>query len=149
MSLLRRFTAAGTLSGLLLSGSAGCDFAGDSKEQKSSWQEPGAYTYTLESTEGHRALLGKYRIAVRDRHVAEAEGFDEYSRRVVTKMPQIVPTLGDLLREVEQVRNRNADTAEVTYAADGHPTQIVWDLDKDAVDDEAKYVITAYEQVDQ
>lgn len=45
---------------------------------------------------------------------------------------------------MEQARRDNADTAEAEYAPDGHPERISLDWDKDAVDDEALYVISAY-----
>ncbi len=37
------------------------------------------------------------------------------------------------------------DTAEAAYAADGHPVRIPLDWEKNAIDDEARYVINAYE----
>jgi len=55
-----------------------------------------------------------------------------------------VPTIGELLDELEQARRDNADTAEAEYAPDGHPERISLDWDENAVDDEALYVISAY-----
>lgn len=120
--------------------------ASDRPGQKSSWQEPNSYTYTLESSDGERALLGKYRITVRDRRVAQAEGLDEYAKRIVAKLPDTVPTIGDLLQQLEQVRRTNGDLAEIEYAPDGHPRRIALDANKQAIDDEATYVISEYEQ---
>jgi len=150
MSLSRRITAAAALSGLALSGTAGCGAIGfDAPGQNSFWQEPNSYAYTLEAGGGERALLGKYRITVRDRKVAEAEGLDDYADRIVAEMPDIVPTIGDLLPQLEQVRRGRGDTADVEYAEDGHPRRIVLDPIKDAIDDEATYVITDYKQLHQ
>ncbi|GAA2389283.1 DUF6174 domain-containing protein [Streptomyces coeruleofuscus] len=61
------------------------------------------------------------------------------------QLPGEVPTLGRLLAEMAQARRDKADTAEAEYAADGHPVRILVDWDKNAVDDEALYVISAYE----
>ena len=151
MGLNPRITAAAALSGLVMSGTAGCapPAAPDPPEQSRSWQEPHSYAYTLESSEGERTLLGKFRITVRDRKVAQAEGLDKYAKRIVAHMPEIMPTIGDLLRELEQVRRTNGDTADVEYAADGHPKRIILDSDHNAIDDEATYVVTEYEQLDQ
>ena len=114
-------------------------------QSRDAWEEPASYTYTLTSSEGERTLLGTFRVTVRDGKVAEAVGFDESSRRVVRQMPGEVPTLGELLEELEQARRDKADTAEAEYAADGHPVRISLDWEKDAIDDEALYVISAYE----
>ncbi|MEU0646784.1 DUF6174 domain-containing protein [Streptomyces umbrinus] len=108
------------------------------------WKEPGSYVYTLKSSEGERSLIGTFRVTVRDGKVAEAVGLDADSRRVVRELPGEVPTIGELLDELEQARRDNADTAEAEYASDGHPERISLDWDKAAVDDEALYVISAY-----
>ncbi|CAM5595704.1 hypothetical protein SALBM311S_01531 [Streptomyces alboniger] len=59
-------------------------------------------------------------------------------------LPDEVPTLGELLDELKQARHDRADTAEARYAADGHPVRIFLDWEKNAVDDEALYVIGDY-----
>ncbi|MFJ8596985.1 DUF6174 domain-containing protein [Streptomyces sp. NPDC093598] len=115
---------------------------------RGSWQEPVSYTYTLRSSEGERSLLGTFRISVRDGAVVKAVGLDDTGRRTVASTPDAVPTLGGLLAELEQARRDAADTAEAQYAADGHPVRIVLDCEENAVDDEARYVITAYEPAD-
>ncbi|NUT46225.1 MAG: hypothetical protein HOV94_02730 [Saccharothrix sp.] len=109
------------------------------------WREPASYAYTLRSSEGERALIGTFRITVRDGAVSETEGLDDSGRRVVEELPGAVPTLGELLAELEQARRDDADTAEARYAADGHPVDISLDWDENAVDDEARYAISAYE----
>ncbi|MFJ7333143.1 DUF6174 domain-containing protein [Streptomyces sp. NPDC101110] len=108
------------------------------------WQEPASYTYTLRSSEGERSLLGTFRISVREGTVVKAVGLDDSARRVVESAPGTVPTLGELLAELEQARRDDADRAEARYAADGHPVRIVLDRQENAVDDEARYDITAY-----
>jgi hypothetical protein len=115
---------------------------------RTAWEEPSSYTYTLKSSEGERALLGTFRVTVRDGKVVEAVGLDESGRRVARQLPDAVPTIGDLLKELEQARRDKADTAEVKYAADGHPMQISLDWEKNAIDDEALYVISTYEPAD-
>ncbi|MGN9761027.1 DUF6174 domain-containing protein [Streptomyces sp. SD31] len=115
---------------------------------RATWQEPASYTYTLRSSEGERSLLGTFRITVRDGAVAKAVGLDDSGRRVVEDVPEAVPTIGALLDELGQARRDDADTAEVEYAADGHPVRISLDWEENAVDDEARYVISAYEPTD-
>ncbi|GAA5021543.1 DUF6174 domain-containing protein [Streptomyces siamensis] len=108
------------------------------------WKEPSSYSYTLESSEGERSLIGTFRITVRGGKVSQAVGLDDSGRRVVKGMPDEVPTIGSLLEQVDQARRDHADTAEVAYAADGHPARISLDWDENAIDDEARYVISAY-----
>jgi hypothetical protein len=109
---------------------------------RTTWKEPASYVYTLESTAGERALIGTFRITVRDHKVTRARGLDESGRRVVQELPDQVPTIGALLGELEQARSEDADKAEASYAPDGHPERIVLDWDTDARDDEAQYVIS-------
>lgn len=117
-------------------------------QHRTPWQEPVSYTYTLRSSEGERALLGTFRISVRDGAVVKAVGLDDSGRRVVDGTPDAVPTIGQLLGELEQARRDDADTAEAQYAADGHPVRILLDWEENAVDDEARYVISGYEPTD-
>lgn len=77
--------------------------------------------------------------------LARATGLDDSGRGVVGNHPDAVPTIGELLDELEQARRDDADTAEAEYAADGHPVRISLDLEENALDDEARYDITAYE----
>ncbi|GHH26518.1 DUF6174 domain-containing protein [Streptomyces lanatus] len=108
------------------------------------WREPASYTYTLRSSEGERALIGAFRITVRDGTVTKAVGLDDSGRRVVKDNPDAVPTIGQLLDEWEQARRDGADTAEVEYAADGHPERITLDWLENAIDDEALYVVSDF-----
>ncbi|MEV7995259.1 DUF6174 domain-containing protein [Streptomyces sp. NPDC086077] len=109
------------------------------------WEEPSSYSYTLRSTEGERALIGTFRVSVEDGEVATAAGLDDSGRRVVGQNLDAVPTIGELLDELDQARQDGADTAEIEYATDGHPRRIVLDRDLRAIDDEAVYVISAYQ----
>ncbi|MDK1342894.1 DUF6174 domain-containing protein [Streptomyces sp. 378] len=113
------------------------------------WREPASYAYTLRSSEGERNLLGTFRVWVRDGAVVKAVGLDGMGRRAVESTPDAVPALGELLRELEQARQGGADTAEAEYApGDGHPVRIVLDWEENAVDDEARYTISAYAPAD-
>ncbi|MEU0068094.1 DUF6174 domain-containing protein [Streptomyces sp. NPDC006332] len=112
---------------------------------ESSWEEPASYAFTLTSSEGERALIGTFRVTVRDGRVAKAVGLDDSGRRVVRRLPDEVPTLGGLLDELKQARHDKADIAEARYAADGHPVRIFLDWETNALDDEALYVVSAYE----
>jgi hypothetical protein len=109
------------------------------------WQEPSSYTYTLESSEGERSLIGRFEVTVRGGEVVKSVGLDEAGRRLVDRRPEEVPTIGELLDEAEAARKDDADKVEITYASDGHPTRICLDWEENAVDDEALYAITGYE----
>lgn len=115
---------------------------------RATWQEPASYTYTLQSSGGERGLLGTFRITVRDGAVAKAEGLDDSGRRVAEDIPDAMPTIGALLDELDRARRDDADAAEAEYAADGHPVRISLDWEENAIDDEAHYVISAYEPTD-
>lgn len=68
------------------------------------------------------ALIGAFRITVRDGTVTKAVGLDDSGRRVVKDNPDAVPTIGQLLDEWEQAQRDGADTAEVKYAT-GQPVK--------------------------
>jgi hypothetical protein len=118
---------------------------GAAARSRTPWREPGSYSYTLRSSGGERTLLGTFRVTVRDGAVVEAVGLDDSGRGVAGSAPDAVPTIGELLDELEQARRDGADAAEARYAADGHPLRISLDWEENAVDDEAVYVISAYE----
>ncbi|CAL9635291.1 DUF6174 domain-containing protein [Streptomyces sp. enrichment culture] len=133
------------LAAVLLAGAAACGADTQASTAASeAWSEPSAYVYTLTSTEGERALIGTFRITVRDHRVAGARGLDDSARRVVADLPEQVPTIAGLLRELEQARGDGAEEAEAAYASDGHPERITIDWDKNATDDEAAYTISDY-----
>ncbi|MEU2287257.1 DUF6174 domain-containing protein [Streptomyces sp. NPDC013178] len=140
--------AAAVLIGALLCATAACGSTAPPESAERSgpstaWQEPASYTYTLTSTT--QVLAGTFRVKVQDGRVAEAVGLDEDSRRQVRELPGEVPSIGELLKRLEQARSDDADTAEAEYASDGHPLRISLDWEKNAIDDEALYVISAYE----
>ncbi|MFE5402538.1 DUF6174 domain-containing protein [Streptomyces sp. NPDC056580] len=108
------------------------------------WREPSAYTYTLRSTGGERALTGSFRVSVRAGKVVRAAGLDAESRAAVRRSPTLVPTIGTLLRELERARREGADRADAQYASAGYPRRITVDWSADAVDDEVQYEISDY-----
>lgn len=108
------------------------------------WREPSAYTYTLRSTGGERALIGSFRVSVRAGKVVRAAGLDAESRAVVRRSPAIVPTIGTLLRELERARREGADRADAQYASAGYPRRITVDWSATAVDDEVRYEMSDY-----
>lgn len=110
------------------------------------WREPPSYTYTLESSEGERSLTGVFEVTVQDGEVTEAVGRDESARRVVKQLPGEVPTIGDLLAEAREAQKDDADTVDIDHMPDGRPIRISLDWDENAIDDEALYVISDYEQ---
>jgi hypothetical protein len=150
-----RFVSAAALAGALLWTTTACGFptsaepaegrepSAEGSEPTTPWQEPASYAYTLTSTT--QVLAGTFRVKVRDGRVTETVGLDEDSRLQIQEPPAEVPTIGELLERLDQARNDDAHTAEAEYAADGHPVRIVLDWAKNAVDDEALYVISAYE----
>ncbi|MEU2582068.1 DUF6174 domain-containing protein [Streptomyces avermitilis] len=123
-------------------GSTSADSA-EANKPKSTWVEPVSYSYTL--TSNTQVLAGTFQVKVRDGKVAEVVGLDEDSRRQVRDLPAQVPTIGKLLKTLAQARSEDADTADADYAADGHPVRISLDWDKNSIDDEALYTISAYE----
>ncbi|WP_328875962.1 DUF6174 domain-containing protein [Streptomyces sp. NBC_00287] len=147
-----RAVSAALLVGALLSVTVACgaedEGNGSPAQSGAVWEEPAAYTYTLESTQGERALIGKFQVTVRDGAVTKAVGLDDSARRLVDQSPDQVPTIGDLLDELNQARKENADKAEAEYADDGHPERITLDWLENAIDDEALYVISDYEPAD-
>ena len=113
------------------------------------WREPAGYTYDLDSACGERALIGHFRITVEKGRVTAAVGLDEPGRQALrTTRSDPAPTLGGLLDEVNQARDRGAAVAEVTTdPADGHPSKVTIDPIAEAVDDESCYTITGYTDV--
>ncbi|GIF15592.1 DUF6174 domain-containing protein [Actinoplanes teichomyceticus] len=110
------------------------------------WREPTRYTYELESSCGERALIGRFRITVEQGEVTAAAGLDESGRWFVENArSETVPTLGQLLDEVDRARQHGAAVAEVTTdPADGHPTTINIDQEANAIDDESCFTIAGY-----
>ncbi|WP_039935752.1 DUF6174 domain-containing protein [Streptomyces viridochromogenes] len=149
VSLTARAVSGAALIGGVICAAAACGSGTPQSAQpqvRAPWQEPASYSYTLQSSEGERSLLGTFRISVRDGAVVESVGLDGMGRRAVESAPDAVPTIGELVEELEQARRDDADTADAEYAPDGHPVRITLDWERNAVDDEARYVISAYER---
>ncbi|MFI6037247.1 DUF6174 domain-containing protein [Streptomyces sp. NPDC051315] len=143
-----RSVSAAVLIGALLCATAACDSGAAHPEPAggsapAAWKEPASYAYTL--TSRTQVLAGTFRVEVRDGAVAEVLGLDEDSRRAAREVPGLVPTIGGLLERLEQARDDDAHTAEARYAPDGRPVRISLDWDENAIDDEALYVISAYD----
>ncbi|MFE6486355.1 DUF6174 domain-containing protein [Streptomyces sp. NPDC057757] len=151
-SLLTAVLFAGLLSTAAACGTAASTSTGTGDPARSepselstvTWEEPASYVYTLTSSEGERSLIGTFRVTVRAGRVTEAVGLDDSGRRYVEQSLGEVPTIGDLLEELERARRDDAHEAEAVYARSGHPVRISLDGDENAIDDEALYVISAY-----
>lgn len=128
---------------ILLLTLAGC--ADSDVSSTPSWQAPDAYEFTLDSSCGERALIGKFRVVVESGSVVEAEGLDESGRAVFDHgFGDEVPTLSGLLDRAADAEEQGADVVEVQATDDGRPTEIDIDWDANAIDDEACYQITGY-----
>lgn len=101
------------------------------------------YAYVLESSCGERALGGRFRIEVADDSVTDVKGLDDAGRAFVDQYGRDeVPTIADLLDEVETARRRGADVVDVEVTDNGRPTHITIDHETETYDDEACYVIS-------
>ncbi|MFD9006710.1 DUF6174 domain-containing protein [Streptomyces sp. NPDC059582] len=143
-----RSAATAALLGALLCVTTACGSSPSARsaepnEPKSTWEEPSSYSYTL--TSSTQVLAGTFRVKVRNGKVAGVVGLDEDSRRQAQDLAGEVPTIGKLLKTLNQARGEDADMAEADYAADGHPVRISLDWDKNSIDDEALYTISSYE----
>jgi hypothetical protein len=110
------------------------------------WQEPASYSYTLESRCGEQQLIGKFRVTVAGGAVTGAEGLDEQGLAALrgTK-PDFIPTLRQLIDQVDKARSSGAAVAEVeSDPAGGHPVRITIDMSKNSIDDESCFTITDY-----
>ncbi len=115
------------------------------EQSRVNWDVPESYTFTLDSSCGERALIGRFKITVADGAVEAVEGLDESGRSMLDHgFDDEIPTLTELLEEAETARSEGADAVEVDRVSDGHPTRIDIDWDTNAVDDEACYRITEY-----
>ncbi|MGW2781239.1 DUF6174 domain-containing protein [Streptomyces populi] len=143
-----RFVVKTVLYGALVSVTTACSSSPsaqstETNEPKRTWEEPASYSYTL--TSSTQVLAGTFRVRVRNGKSVEVVGLDEDSRRQARDLPGQVPTLGTLLKKLDQARSEGADTAEADYAKDGHPVRISLDWDKNSIDDEALYTVSSYE----
>lgn len=108
------------------------------------FDEPAAYSFVLTSSCGERSLIGRFLIRVEAGTPVLVEPLDEAASRFPGS-PEDVPTIGALLAEAEDARNRGADIVTVEAdPVDGHPTSIEIDWDRATIDDEACYAISDY-----
>ncbi|MEO3925022.1 DUF6174 domain-containing protein [Micromonosporaceae bacterium B7E4] len=134
---------AGLLVAMTAAAAGACQ--GEESSAGPGWQEPSSYTYVLQSSCGERPLIGRFRITVDGGEVTKAEGIGEADRRSLESTELRPPTLGQLLAELAEARRTGADVAElITDPADGHPTKIIIDPVKRAIDDEACYTVSEY-----
>ena len=146
MSPLQGLVVAGALIAVL----AGCGLVGGPSaedQHRDRWQEgkPSTYSFVLDATCGERALIGRFAVTVRGTEVTRVEGLDQQGRALVKVRSDLVPSLDGLLAELDDARHRDADVARATFdEGDGHLTTLQIDYDKNATDDEACYLVTAY-----
>ncbi|MBC9711250.1 hypothetical protein H9Y04_01525 [Streptomyces sp. TRM66268-LWL] len=148
-----RFASAAVLGAALLCTAAACGTGaptssvsaqgGGTGQSGTTWEEPASYTYTLKSSA--QVLYGTFRVTVREGKGEKIVGLDDESRLALRHGPAEVPTIGNLLERLEQARREGAHTAEAEYADGGRPARITLDGDRNAIDDEARYTISAYE----
>jgi len=131
--------------------SAACGATGTTARDVPEWSEPAAYEYALESSCGERNLIGSFLITVVDGEVADVVAGDERADVVVgePELRAAVPTLAELLDEARAAEASGADVVSVDTngEGDGRPGLIEIDHDTDTTDDEACYLITAYEDL--
>jgi hypothetical protein len=112
--------------------------------QAIAWVEPAAYTFTFESSCGERSLIGRFRVTVEQFRTVAFQGLDEAGRRYQGD-PRSMPTLSTLVKEAEAAKARGASRAEVTTdPADGHPVDVIIDMDANMIDEESCYRILDY-----
>lgn len=110
------------------------------------WTEPKQYSFTLESSCGERALLGKFAVTVTNGLVTQTVGLDAAARRaLLPRLSRLVPTLAQLAAAAETARAAGADEVVIQHdPADGHPVSIRIDPSRSAADDESCYQVSAY-----
>ena len=120
--------------------------AGSVQVATAAWAEPDSYKFTLTSSCGERALIGRFKSTVKQGLVVETVGLDDSARRaLMLRLSRLVPTLGQLAAQAETARKAGADTVVIkTDPTDGHPTSITIDPDARNIDDEQCYEISDY-----
>jgi len=110
------------------------------------WEEPAAYSFTLESRCGERNLIGRFAVEVENGEVIAVEGLDEQGRTAATVVqPSDIPTLADLLALVAEAQSDGADKVTLaTNPTDGHPISVEIDWQANADDDEECYQISDF-----
>lgn len=105
------------------------------------WEEPVAYTFTLESRCGWTSLPGRIRVTVENGEVVDVAPLDGQT------LPdgRQLPTLGEILERAEEARRDGADHVEVkTDPVTGHPVSVEIDRLTNAIDDEECYEISDF-----
>ena len=110
------------------------------------WAEPKQYSFTLESSCGERAMLGKFAVTVTNGLVTQTVGLDASARRaLMLRLSRLVPTLAQMATEAETARTAGADEVVIQHdPTDGHPVSIRIDPSRSTADDESCYQISAY-----
>ena len=109
------------------------------------WRPPDRYEFTLDSSCGFRAFVGKFEVVVADGEVVEADGIDQNARQFLRDQSvDDVRTLSELLQQAADAESDGADIVEVRTGEDGHPTEITLDWSTEADDDEVCYQVTDY-----
>ena len=113
------------------------------------WEAPDSYQFVVNSSCGERFFLGTFQITVRNGAVVEAVGLDADAERLLGN-PQWradIPSLSDLIAEARVARAEGADLVRVNLSEDGnYPTTIEIDWLANAIDDEACYRITEFDE---
>jgi Family of unknown function (DUF6174) len=147
---MRRASWAAPVIAVVLSGCAGADgeagAEGGPEAAPGRWQEPARYSFTLDSRCGEQALIGRFQITVDNGKVSQVTGLDEQARGALKGgRHEFVPTLRELLDQVDRARSSGADVATASFdPADGHPTELEIDPELNTVDDESCYVVSDY-----
>jgi hypothetical protein len=110
------------------------------------WTEPKQYSFTLSSSCGERALIGKFAVTVADGLVTKTVGLDASARQaLMLRLSRLVPTLAEMAAEAETARAADADEVVIQHdPGDGHPVSIRIDPSRSAADDESCYQVSAY-----
>lgn len=113
----------------------------DEAEQRWSDASLSAYSFTLTSSCGERALIGTFVVSVADGEVSDAQAEDDSAAWVVEDQPELIPTIDDLFTLLHDAGD--ADRVTASYDADlGYPTSIEIDRDAAGIDDEECYTVT-------
>lgn len=106
------------------------------------WQEPAAYSFTIESRCGWQSLPGRFRVTVEDGEVVDVEALDDQGRRIDTPLP----TIDEILERAAEARRGGADEVHVsTDPLDGHPVSVEIDWRTNLIDDEVCYEVSDFD----
>jgi len=119
---------------------------GTSPQATPGWQEPARYSFVLDSRCGEQQLIGKFQVSVVDGTVTATRGLDETASNALRgAQPDLVPTLGQLVEQVNEARRSGAEVADIDVDLDdAHPVRITIDPHKNTNDDESCFTISDY-----